>query len=69
MNSDDYLIGAWIVGVIGFIIGWIYAISAWGILGVVFGWLFGLLVGFIAGIAWPVILVLVVFVFLLSLRT
>ena len=51
-----YKVPAWIVGIITFILCWIYCISEYGFLiGVSFGWFPSAIVGFIVGALWPLI--------------
>ena len=54
--DDSYGVGAGIVGIIGAICIWIYAIVEWGLLlGLVFGWIPALIGGFIVGLLWPLV--------------
>lgn len=54
--SESYTSGALIVGTISFIASWIYAIATYGFfLGVGLGWIPSLVIGFLAGLLWPLI--------------
>lgn len=58
-----YFIGAWIVGVIGFLAIWIYSFESWGLLiGLLIGWLPALIGGFVVGLLWPLLVVILVVV-------
>jgi len=60
-DSTWYLIGAWVVGIIAFLAIWIYSFASWGLLiGLMVGWIPALIGGFIAGLLWPLILLVVV---------
>lgn len=53
-----YKAGAWITGILTFIVCWIYAISAYGfLLGVGLGWLPSGIVAVIAAYLWPLLLI------------
>ena len=53
-----YKVGAWITGILTFIVCWIYAISAYGfLLGVGLGWLPSGIVAVIAAYLWPLLLI------------
>jgi len=61
MSGDTYLVGAWITGVIAFIVIWIYASASWGfLLGLMFGWVPALIGGSIIGLLWPLVVLLIV---------
>lgn len=56
-NSDGYLWWGFITGIITFVCIWIYAIAQWGLLfGLIFGWIPALIGGFVAGLLWPLVL-------------
>lgn len=56
---DDHEKGFYIVGGIVFLLAWLYAVVTYGLfLGLGLGWLPALVIGFIAGILWPFILLL-----------
>lgn len=53
---NDYLKGAWIVGILSGLAAWVYAVGTWGwFLGIGLGWLPAAGVGIVAGLAWPLI--------------
>ncbi len=55
-NDVDYGFWAVITGVLAFIAIWIYAIIQWGLLlGLMFGWLPALIGGFVLGLLWPLV--------------
>ena len=55
-----YIIVAWITGVIIFFGIWIYAFASWGFLvGLAIGWLPAIIGAFIAGLLWPLILLVI----------
>ena len=63
--NQGFVITFLLIGLICFIISWIYAISIWGFfLGVAFGWipaaLCAIIIGVIAGAFWPLLLLLLV---------
>ncbi len=61
VSSGTYLVGAWITGVIAFIVIWIYALASWGfLLGLMFGWIPALIGGLIIGLLWPLVVLLVI---------
>ncbi len=61
-----YKTGAWIVGIITSLGIWVYSWVGWGfLLGLMFGWIPAIIGGFVAGLLWP--LVLVIFFILASL--
>jgi hypothetical protein len=56
-----YTAGAYITGIITFIGCWIYAVAAYGLfLGIGLGWIPSLVIGFLAGILWPLIALIVI---------
>jgi hypothetical protein len=60
-EENTYYGGAVITGIIAFIGIWIYAISQWGLLfGLLFGWLPAIIGGFIAGVLWPLIAIIII---------
>jgi hypothetical protein len=60
MMGSDYENGFWIVGVIAFLASWIYAVAQYGFfLGVGLGWLPAAAIGFIAGLLWPLVVLVV----------
>lgn len=65
--QGTYFVGGLITGVIFFIGSWIYCIAAYGfLLGVGLGWLPSIIVAYIAGLLWPlIVLVLVGFAILI----
>ena len=66
-GGDWYTTGALITGIIVFLVVWIYAISEWGFLvGVALGWLPAAIVGSIAGLLWPVVALIIAYLFLQS---
>jgi hypothetical protein len=68
---DYYDKGTWTMGIIAFLIIWIYAIISWGFLvGLAIGWLPALIWGFIAALLWPLIalgIIILIFIILASL--
>jgi hypothetical protein len=68
---DYYDKGTWTMGIIAFLIIWIYAIISWGFLvGLAIGWLPALIGGFIAALLWPLIalgIIILIFIILASL--
>jgi hypothetical protein len=59
--ENKYTIGAIITGIIAFFIIWIYAFSSWGFLiGLAAGWIPAIIGGFIIGLLWPLILILLI---------
>jgi hypothetical protein len=66
----EYLIGAAIVGAIGFLCVWLYAITQWGLLfGLLFGWLPALIGGAVVGLAWPLLVLILIVVMLTHFDT
>lgn len=58
-NDVDYGFWAVITGILAFIAIWIYAIIQWGLLlGLMFGWLPALIGGFVLGLLWPLVVLL-----------
>jgi CheY-like chemotaxis protein len=56
-----YEVGAWITGILTFIVCWVYAIASYGfLLGVGLGWLPSAIVAVIAAYLWPLLLLLVI---------
>lgn len=48
-----------LVGFVAFAVSWLYCILTYGFLiGVTLGWIPGLIVGFIAGVSWPIVILL-----------
>ncbi|MEK7574512.1 MAG: hypothetical protein AAB514_03215 [Patescibacteria group bacterium] len=59
--GDGYIIGAYITGALVFIGVWIYAIASWGFLvGIAIGWLPAIIAAFIAGLLWPLVVLVVI---------
>lgn len=55
-DGKIYLVIVWIVGILAFVGIWIYAFVSWGLLfGLMFGWIPAIIGGFILGILWPVL--------------
>ena len=55
--NGGYGIGFAIVGGLSFIAAWLYAIATYGFfLGVGLGWIPAAVIGFIAGLLWPLLL-------------
>lgn len=66
MTSDDYLVGAWLVGGLSFIAIWLYEMVSWGLfLGFTFGWIPALIGGVILCLLWPLVLLAVIRVIIL----
>lgn len=61
MNNDyPGVVGAW-VGLIVFVVSWVYCIAEYGYLfGVGLGWLPSLIVGFLAAWLWPLLLIAII---------
>ena len=59
--GDGYIIGAYIESP-SFLLGvWIYAIASWGFLvGIAIGWLPAIIAAFIAGLLWPLVVLVVI---------
>ena len=56
-----YVLGCWVVGIVTFLGCWIYCIATYGfLLGVGLGWLPSMIVAWIAALAWPIILLVLV---------
>ena len=54
--NNGYMVGVWIVGVLSFIVIWLYALVSWGFLiGLMIGWVPALIGGFILGWLWPLV--------------
>jgi len=52
---------SYLTGILTFIAVWIYAIAQWGfLLGIAFGWLPAIISAFLAGLLWPLALVLLI---------
>ena len=61
--SIDYGLWGILTGAVVFICIWIYAISEWGLLiGLMFGWIPALIGGFILGVLWPIVAILILLV-------
>ena len=62
MNKRNrYLIGAWITGLVAFFVIWIYALVSWGVLiGLLIGWLPAIIGGFVLGVLWPLVLLVLI---------
>ncbi len=59
-DSDFYIVISYLVGFVVFISSWIYCIATYGyLLGVGLGWLPSIIVAFIAGLLWPLILLII----------
>ncbi len=59
-EGDGYLVIAWIVGGITALLIWVYSFFAWGLLfGLMVGWIPALIGGAIAGILWPLVLLVI----------
>jgi hypothetical protein len=55
-----YFKGAWITGSIVFVCVWIFALAEWGFLiGIALGWIPALIAGFIGGLLWPLIVLVI----------
>lgn len=72
MSDDDH---GWyagvggVVGVLTFIVSWIYCIATYGfLLGVGLGWLPSIIVAVLAALLWPVIAIVIGLVLLLIFR-
>lgn len=62
-NNDWYWVGAVITGLLVFAGVWIYAIAQWGfLLGIMFGWIPAIIAAFIAGLLWPLLALIILFV-------
>ena len=60
-NSNGYMVGVWIVGVLSFAAIWLYALVSWGfLLGLMFGWIPALIGGTILGFLWPLVVLAVI---------
>lgn len=69
-GNSIYLGGAFITGIVVFTGVWLYALDDWGLLfGLLFGWLPALIGGFVAGLLWPLIAVVIVLFFLFFLNS
>ena len=67
MESGWYMIGIWIVGVISFILIWLYALITWGLLfGLMFGWIPALIGGIVLGFLWPLVVIAVIYIIMAS---
>ena len=63
-----YGVGVIIVGIISFVVIWIYAIASWGFLiGLAVGWFPALIGGFILGILWPLVIIVILILLYLIL--
>jgi hypothetical protein len=55
--QEGYISGALIVGIIAFLVTWVYAISTYGFfLGVGLGWIPAAVIGALVGALWPLVL-------------
>ena len=59
MDKDVYLIVAFIVGGLAAITAWIASMFVAGFWGFLLGWIPALIVGFLAGILWPLTILIV----------
>lgn len=61
-DESYYVLGAFLTGVVVFVVLWIHALSEWGVLlGLVFGWIPALIGGFVAGALWPLLALVIIF--------
>lgn len=68
--DNGYSGGAIVVGFIAFFAIWIYAFVAWGFLiGLAIGWLPALIGGFILGLLWPLVLLVILVIGAMFLYT
>ncbi len=62
--EDLYMLGAYIVGGISFLIIWLIALGEWGFLiGLMIGWIPAFIGGSILGFFWPLTVSAVIFLF------
>ena len=58
--TDAYTIGAWLTGVLVFLGCWLYCVAEYGFfVGVCAGWIPSAIVGVVAGLLWPLVVLLV----------
>jgi hypothetical protein len=68
MEDKEYQILGLIIGFIAFVLIYLYALVEWGFLiGLVFGWLPALIGGLLIGFLWPVALIIIFVMYVLSL--
>lgn len=69
--DDSYGVGAFITGLIAFVWIWIYCSLTYGFLGFALGWMPAMILGWVLGLLWPLVallLIIAVLVIIYALR-